>query len=52
MGQNWLRFIIIEQVPFNSPVGLILLMSEQDVFLEGMLEQSKEEALIRSTWED
>jgi hypothetical protein len=38
-------------VPFNSPVGLIFIDGEQDV-LEGILEQSKEEALIRSTWED
>lgn len=38
-------------VPFNSPIGLIFIDGEQDV-LEGMLEQSKEEALVSSTWED
>jgi hypothetical protein len=38
-------------VPFNSPVGLIFIDGEQEV-LEGILEQSKEEALVRSTWED
>ncbi len=38
-------------VPFNSPIGLIFIDGEQEV-LEGILEQSKEEALVRSTWED
>lgn len=38
-------------VPFNSPVGLIFIDGEPDV-LEGILEQSKDEALIRSTWKD
>ena len=38
-------------LPFNSPIGLIFIDGEQEV-LEGLLEQSKEEALIRSTWQD
>ena len=38
-------------VPFNSPIGLVFIDGEQEV-LEGILEQSKEEALIRTAWED
>ncbi len=38
-------------VPFNSPIGLIFIDGDQEV-LQGILEQSKEEALVRSTWED
>ncbi len=38
-------------VSFNSPIGFIFIDGEQEV-LQGILEQSKEEALIRSTWQD
>ncbi|WP_019555685.1 hypothetical protein [Thiomicrorhabdus arctica] len=38
-------------VPFNSPIGLIFIDGEQDV-LEDILVHSKEEALVRSTWEE
>jgi hypothetical protein len=38
-------------VPFNTPIGLIFIDGDEAV-LEGMLSQCKEQALIRSDWED
>ncbi len=38
-------------VPFNSPIGLVFIDGDEAI-LDGMLSECKDQALIRSTWED